>query len=455
LNSAQLDLLRWVADGCADGVYDGYTYRISAAALQSRGLLRISGRGPSWRAELTARGVALLALPAPTRHELRATAQPAQATKSAKAPAPSKTEQLIADLVAAGGVLRVPYWREDGRPDYRQRALAAQRFGKVPLDKRLVMEHVRGGQLELRLEDALPEPTVVSVPARVSRPHPAAARYRDDTDHHQVSRRQLPRSVRIVHALVAEALRRGHQVDNPKRAQRERSVRDSAKEAVAHLVIEVGGHSYSLNIAEEKVLLRGVWEERKRTREEHRRLYPLYGGHERLKPYDSEATGLLSISLLASGYRREGRAVAWSDRKSWKLEDKLGELLQELELRAVEDDKREAEEKRQAEDRQRQWELAIEGAKQRFHEVQRANVLRAQVAARAEAKVMADYLAELEQSHGESPESAAWIEWVRGFIARVDPLASPPTMPEEREVSREDLKPFLPQGVSPYGPQGW
>jgi hypothetical protein len=48
----------------------------------------------------------------------------------------------------------MPYWREDGQPGYRQRAIAATRFGKVPSDKRLVMERVQGGELEIRLEDA-------------------------------------------------------------------------------------------------------------------------------------------------------------------------------------------------------------------------------------------------------------------------------------------------------------
>jgi hypothetical protein len=135
LNTAQLDVLRWVARGCGKGVYEGYSHRISAAALQTRGLVRISGRGPSWKAELTARGAAVLALPEPTP---RAPAEP-RLQKKANASKPvrpsralSKTEQLIADLVVAGGVLRVPYWRQEGEPDYRQRAIAAQRFGKVP-----------------------------------------------------------------------------------------------------------------------------------------------------------------------------------------------------------------------------------------------------------------------------------------------------------------------------------
>jgi hypothetical protein len=58
---------------------------------------------------------------------------------------------------------------------------------------------------------------------------------------------------------------------------------------------------------------------------------------------------------------------------------------------------------------------------------------------------MSAYLAELEAAHGDNPDSASWIAWVRDYIARIDPPASPPTMPEVAEISREDLKPFLPR----------
>jgi hypothetical protein len=44
LNETQLAVLRWIADGSRAGVMEGYGYRISAAALRSRGLIKISGR---------------------------------------------------------------------------------------------------------------------------------------------------------------------------------------------------------------------------------------------------------------------------------------------------------------------------------------------------------------------------------------------------------------------------
>jgi hypothetical protein len=60
LNASQLATLRWIADGSPPGVMEGYAHRISAAALRSRDLVRISGRGPSWRALITPSGQAYL-----------------------------------------------------------------------------------------------------------------------------------------------------------------------------------------------------------------------------------------------------------------------------------------------------------------------------------------------------------------------------------------------------------
>lgn len=53
-----MSVLEWIQAGCPDGIYpDGsYTHRITARTLASRGLVRISGHGASWRAELTERG---------------------------------------------------------------------------------------------------------------------------------------------------------------------------------------------------------------------------------------------------------------------------------------------------------------------------------------------------------------------------------------------------------------
>jgi len=99
LNTAQLDVLRWVAAGSPAGVMAGYSHRVSAAALRSRGLLRISGRGPRWHAELTDEGRSALA-----RLEAAPSERPVHGG-GARAELRSKTERLVADVIEAGGTL--------------------------------------------------------------------------------------------------------------------------------------------------------------------------------------------------------------------------------------------------------------------------------------------------------------------------------------------------------------
>jgi hypothetical protein len=82
-------------------------------------------------------------------------------------------------------------------------------------------------------------------------------------------------------------------------------------------------------------------------------------------------------------------------------------------------------------------------------------VLRAQMTARREAEAFRVYLADLQAAYGANAESAEWIEWIRDYIHKRDPLMQPPVMPNTPEPSRDDLKPFLPPGVSPYGPGHW
>jgi len=60
LTEAQIALLRWIGDGCPDGVMEGDSHHISAAALRTRGLVDISGRGPTWKAKITQTGRAYL-----------------------------------------------------------------------------------------------------------------------------------------------------------------------------------------------------------------------------------------------------------------------------------------------------------------------------------------------------------------------------------------------------------
>jgi hypothetical protein len=341
-----------------------------------------------------------------------------------------------------------------GEPDYEQRVIAAQRFGKVPEGKRLRTIHARS-ELEIRLEDAPAGSEVeshpVSVPSRVSRLHPVARQFRDRTEYHEVSRKQLGRCARILHALATEVDKRGYTISNvTKTLDGYRGERWSGSKD-GHLVITIRGHNYDLRVSEEKVSLRGDWERERQRRAEHR--FDYVYSYTPLKPFDRDATGRLTITV-DSGYSREGRPARWADRKSWSLEEKLGELLRELEIRAAEDDHRDLVAQRAAEERQRNWELAMERAKERFHQAELAKTLHDQIAAWQEARVVRSYLAALEDQHGNDAGATEWITWIREYLERLDPLHAAPAVPEPCEPSPDDLKPFL-GGLSPYGPRVW
>lgn len=351
--------------------------------------------------------------------------------------------------------MRVPYWSQQGERNYRQLVDAAQRWNKVPEGKRLVTDLDRG-ELEIRLVDA-PEgsviaPTPVPVPERLSKPHPVARAYRDDTKRHCVSRAQLSRAVRIIHALASECERRGYEIRKfsselpARRGYANRSMKGSAD-----FEIVLRGHRYPLHASEEKVPLRGVWEDEQQWRKEQR-YYRQAGDDTFAGRFDKNGTGRLTLAL--DGYSRNSRQSSWGDRRSWTLEEKLPDILREIEVRAVEDDHRAEEERRKAEERQRQWELAMEQAKARFVESFRAKALRAHATAWQEANELRAYLAALEEAHGAEPEAGEWIDWVRGYIERLDPLSRSQQLPTPEEISAEDLKPFL-GGLSPYGPSRW
>ena len=59
LNKKQVEVLQWIRTGCRRGVFtSGYEHRITARALERRGLIDISGSGPTWSAAITEAGQA-------------------------------------------------------------------------------------------------------------------------------------------------------------------------------------------------------------------------------------------------------------------------------------------------------------------------------------------------------------------------------------------------------------
>lgn len=447
LTEAQIALLRWISDGCPEGVMEGDFYRISAAALHRRGLVNVSGRRAEWKAKITSAGRAYL-----EQVDGRSPPLPRQANVSV-------TQQLVDDVIAAGGTLRVPRksWYDKDGVDYENRARLAEAYGKVPAGQRLVATEVSSDELELKLVDAPDRVTAraellpVSVPEKISRYHAAARAFRDRKSDQEVSRALLPRAIRILHTIATEAERRGW------------SARASSETESGQLRIEAGQHTFGFRLHERGVHARGRWEDEVRR---YSGSGSWYSDRERALPsghYDANATGQLLLELHSDNeWAHQGRQHLFADRQSWTLEERLPHLFREIEERIVEADyaieerriaavKAEEARQRAAEERERRWHVLMAEAEERLIEAHRAEKLRAEAEAWLLSQSLSRYCDAMEAAFGDRAETAEWLSWARGYILRLDPLHAPPAMPEPPKVTPDALQEFLPSGWSAYG----
>ena len=120
----------------------------------------------------------------------------------------SVTQQLVDDIIAAGGSLRVSRHggRYSGGIDYEQRARLAHLHGKVPDGKYLSVSIASAEELQIDLVEA-PHgegrgPRPVPIPEIVSKFHPVVREVKDRKERHEISRAAAPRAMRIVQGLV-------------------------------------------------------------------------------------------------------------------------------------------------------------------------------------------------------------------------------------------------------------
>jgi hypothetical protein len=453
LNEVQVAVLRWISEGCPDNGADGVPARISAGALRNRSLVRTSGRGPTWRATITAAGKEYLARVDGSNPPL-----PRQ-------PNASVTQQLVDDVVAAGGSLRVPrkHWGDRDGVDYERRARLAESYGKVPSGSRLVVKKASADELLIELltdgtpaaigeEEASVALAPVPVPVRLTKYHPVAREFRDRTNLHEISRKALPRALRIVHALAVEAERRGYRI-SCLRVREDGYGRTEWKPAQdGQLVFTINGHELKVRIWEKGAGQRGPYEHQmRRWKADREQPFRLMQFVERPKAYDSGATGELNVEALGSAY---GRQKAWGDRSRWKLEDRLPNLLRELEVQAVEAEERRLAREREQAERQRQWAAVMEHAKLQFINDHRLEVLRNRVRAWEEAEAIRRYCEAVESRHGDAVADPAAAEWLSLALDHADRVQELPRMPADPEITHDGLRPYL-GGWSPYGPQRW
>lgn len=441
LTQRQIAVLRWIGDGCPDGVMveEGRPERITAGALRNRGLVTTTGRGPTWSGSIADAGIEYLARVDGPNPPI------------AREPGRGGTQSLIDEIVAVGGTLTVPAHRWNappGTPDYERRVANAERRGIVPAGKRLVVTR-SPDELHIHLRDAAAgTPTAalqVPVPERVSRYHRVVTEFRGVDETHQISRAQFSRASRIVQALVVEAERRGYGVGLSTGCGPVQRRRRGSGERGGDLVITIAGVAVTLRISEKGVAVPSA-------RPSNDRWYPaIYAPARRSFAHEEGATGLLVIALLAPS-TGSSRQSSWGDGKKQTLESCLPAVLMEAETRSAEGREHIRLAQEEAERRRQAWEEAMDQARTLHAENHRAKSLVAQVEGWKQATAIRAYCDAIQQAHPGHGPAAEWIAWAQLHADRLDPLDPAPTLPDlPAKVTAEDLRPFL-GGWSPYGP---
>ncbi|CAB4365428.1 MAG: hypothetical protein F2681_15015 [Actinobacteria bacterium] len=431
LNEQQIAVLRWIAGGCTPEETPGEFARISAGALRNRGLVVTTGRGPTWTARITDAGTKYLA-------SLEGPNPPIP-----RQPNGPVTEQLVHDVIAAGGTLRVPRhtgWDRCGI-DYERRARNAQQRGRVPSGSWLQVINVSSTEMEIRLvtppESAVRPIRHVEVPEVVGKFDPLVREFRDLTARREVSKAQMPRMLRILHALIGEAGRRGHQVALVANRKEYDGSTEWSGVKDGHLTVKIGAHTEVVRVTEEGLPNAHYWE--------RRNYYDKTINRARTSPpseTDAKATGRLQLELL--GHAGSIRPSKWTDRQDRPLEDALGELLWEIEVRAYQVEQRVLAERREAEQRKIAWEEAKVAALARYNEHRRAEVLADQVARWRKASEIRAYCEEVQRTHPDDPTTTEWIEWALGYADAINPPATAHFGPRAVTTATADkLAPFM------------
>jgi hypothetical protein len=472
LKERQVEILRWIADGCPAGAMQGYSYKTTAVALQDRRLVTVSKKGGTWRATLTAAGSYYLER---GRHPDRVerqhggrnrTAEPvrrfAEPTRSAsddgaefasepsptprtpKAKKQSPTESLVAEVIAAGGTLPIDRDRDQHR--LTQVVSAANRFDKVPAGQRLVWEYRDGVRL-LSLENLPSWMTAdlapIPVPATLRTTDPIIAALREADCPLAIKAAALRnRALRVLQGFIADAKERRHDVRLPKR--RPDGIRD--EEQRGQFFVAVGQHEVGVAITQEFDRAPHV-----ATAAEEAR----FSRDPWARPPRHDFTPTQRLRIEVFGGTPHWGSV-WSDGSSSTLENALPQVLQEIELRAAAAEQNRLDALERERQKRLKWEAAMQRARGAYAEAYRESSLERQVDKWHRAQRINEYLGVLRARIAELPQAeaepaAAWLAWCDAYAEALDPLKKRLAMPAVPEPRPEDLRPFL-RGLSPYGP---
>lgn len=464
VNERQLSVLKWVEDGCPVGVWETSSYKTTCQALQNRGLVLVSRKGGQWSVALTSAGRHYLAhgtypprgsrprriqAAAPQPPSPRAQETPASARKPS--PLPQRrvtfTEQLLQELAEAGGQIVKPGSGPDSEK-WPSRIAAARRSGRIPETKELYGGWSRGGY-EIKLVDILAwrlavlEP--VPVPARLTRPHTVVRVMQSEQQPLGLTRPVQGRALRLIQALITAAEAEGHSCSAGATGFAPPSHR--RRRASPHFTITAQGQTVGFLVLQEQDRTEHVATEKELAdAKKHSWI--------RIPRFDYTPSERLRFVLNGG---QPHRASEWSDAPGHPLEEQLAEIAQEVTLRGEAAERRRLDEIEAARQKRIRWEAAMEDARIRYAEAYRFRHFEAQEAAWRHATGLTEYLSAVRtrveaMTPGQTrTEAEAWISWAASTVERLDPLHTPPRLPDIPEPRADDLRPFLGHW-SPYGP---
>ncbi|MFE3856121.1 hypothetical protein ACFXPN_33945 [Streptomyces griseorubiginosus] len=327
----------------------------------------------------------------------------------------AQATELVERLLTEG---RVRGADDDQFAEWRKVIDYAKRHGLEPPGKRIEKVRLGAGGWELYLAEG-PHPNSrsrkppggASVATRLASVHPVVAALRDAEERFVMPPVLRRRALLLLQALAVEAVRRGYGVQECRTCY-------SPREGGVSVVVD--GFVGSVTVKQE---------------------FP--------QSTNPERAARLVVELDHGRTSRPGR---WRDRKSGTLEDSLGLVLGEIEVRAVHEAQRRAGEERAKAQRQIRWQAAMEEARKQAVQDQLAEVLREEAGRWREAAVLRQYCdameRRLDELGGGADESALdsarrWLAWARDYARTTDPLTRLPKMPDTREPTPEELKPYL------------
>lgn len=420
LTVTQFDLLKWVADGCKDGAYQGTSHRVSARSLHNRGFLRISGSGKTWTARITPDGTRCLEEEA---HRIEAERERARQEEQARLEREREKQQLrekaatlLHDVVAAGGRLDLGPVADPQDVQRMQSSLAQSSL--LPEGQRVAQEPTRmdpvlGVTVYLEPDfEALTAVRTFSVPRQLRNPHPAVAAFQNRKA--LVSKAQIGRAARFLQALVAATTEVGWTV--PTKAP---NMSRGRGEPDPDLTLRLPSRELVATIRE-------LDQRGRRHVQAYTTETDYYTRTERTTTNEYfQASGKLEVTITKTW--KDQIIFSLRDADGATLEEQLPTLVRKLEIAEAEADWSHREESRRSEIRKTRWEEVKQVAFTKLTYERNADRLRDELDRRQSAATMRAYADEVagraeQLDDGNDGEARKWAAWIREHADTIDPI---------------------------------